>query len=41
MNGFLPRTLIEAASFADPTFVGGATDIMPLIRNEVRDDGAS
>ena len=38
MNGFLPRTLIEAASFADPTFVGGATDIMPLIRNEVRDD---
>ena len=38
MNGFLPRTLIEAASFADTTFVGGATDIMPLIRNEVRDD---
>lgn len=38
MNGFLPRTLIEAASFVDPTFVGGATDIMPLIRNEVRDD---
>lgn len=38
MNGFLPRTLKEAASVASPTFIGGATDIMPLIRNEVRDD---
>lgn len=37
MNGFR-REHSLSASFADPTFVGGATDIMPLIRNEVRDD---
>lgn len=38
MRGYLPRTLEEAASVASATFIGGATDIVPLLRNEVRDD---
>lgn len=37
MNHF-PITLAEAQQYADATYVGGATDLMPLFKNHVRDD---
>lgn len=33
------KTLREAISVPYPTYVGGGTDLMPLLKNHVRDDG--
>lgn len=37
MNRF-PTTIEEAVDCPDATFVGGGTDLMPLLKNQVRDD---
>lgn len=37
MNHF-PTSLTQAAEFLNATFVGGGTDLMPLLKNQVRDD---
>lgn len=34
----IPKTMVEALSVKDATFIGGGTDIMPLLKNHVRDD---
>ena len=38
MNGQILRSLKETISFEHPTYIGGGTDIMPLLKNGVRDD---
>jgi CO/xanthine dehydrogenase FAD-binding subunit len=35
----LAKTLQEAGQARQPTYVGGGTDLMPLLKNRVRDDG--
>lgn len=37
MNHF-PTTLLDAQQYSNATYVGGATDLMPLFKNNVRDD---
>lgn len=34
----MPATLQEALSVPSPTYIGGGTDIMPLLKNQVRTD---
>lgn len=34
----IPKTVEEACSVQHPTYIGGGTDIMPLLKNRVRDD---
>ena len=38
MNGQILRSLKETILFEHPTYIGGGTDIMPLLKNGVRDD---
>lgn len=38
MNGQILRSLKETISFEHPTYIGGGTDIMPLLKNGVRDE---
>lgn len=38
MSGQILRSLKETISFEHPTYIGGGTDIMPLLKNGVRDD---
>lgn len=38
MNGQILSSLKESIPFEYPTYIGGGTDIMPLLKNEVRDD---
>ena len=34
----MPKTVQEAVSAVSPTYVGGGTDLMPLLKNHVRND---
>lgn len=38
MSNYFPTSLAEVSSYSDATFLGGATDIMPLLKCGVRDD---
>ena len=38
MNGQILRSLKETILFEHATYIGGGTDIMPLLKNWVRDD---
>ena len=35
---FFPTTLEEAQLYGEGTYLGGATDLLPLLKNQVRDD---
>ena len=38
MSGQVLESLHDIVSAEHPTYIGGGTDIMPLLKNEVRDD---
>ena len=38
MSGQVLESLHDVVSAEHPTYIGGGTDIMPLLKNEVRDD---
>ena len=38
MSGQVLGSLHDVVSAGHPTYIGGGTDIMPLLKNEVRDD---
>lgn len=38
MSGQILTSLNETVKSEHPTYIGGGTDIMPLLKNEVRDD---
>ena len=38
MSGQVLSSLHDVVSAEHPTYIGGGTDIMPLLKNEVRDD---
>ena len=38
MSGQILTSLNERVTSEHPTYIGGGTDIMPLLKNEVRDD---
>ena len=38
MSGQVLESLHDIVSVEHPTYIGGGTDIMPLLKNKVRDD---